>query len=276
MVRVKDGVVEEIVADKSDPVSEGAVCLKGLASIQLLQHLARLKSPLIRAGERGQGKWREAPWDEALNGYRTSWMARGSIFSIGLVGTSVLLMVALVRGEAALVPVTAASSLVLSGLVASYPGFLMFSILDIKLWRSPLLPILMFSYSVMSGLSLLQLEDLILGVKAGLALSYALLVGTVVLVILSLVFWGNSMHWSQGSREGYVLLTRGRLRVPFVVGVVAVGLASPFLCYACLILSGSSGTLFALAGTFVSGWCVLFQVLRRQGGFPRAAELLLK
>jgi anaerobic selenocysteine-containing dehydrogenase len=66
MVRVNDGVVKEIAADRSDPVSEGAVCPKGLASIQLLQHPARLKSPFIRVGERGQGKWREASWDEAL------------------------------------------------------------------------------------------------------------------------------------------------------------------------------------------------------------------
>jgi len=185
----------------------------------------------------------------ALNGYRTSWMARGSIFSIGLVGSSVLLVAALVWGEAALVPVTAVSSLVFSGLVASYPGFLLFSVLDIRLWRSPLLPALMFSYSVMSGLSLLQLEDLILRVKPGLALSSTLLAGTVVVVILSLVFWGNSMHLSQGSREGYRFLTRGRLRIPFMLGVVTIGLASPLLCYVSLIISGSSGTLFALVGT---------------------------
>jgi len=27
----------------------------------------RLKTPLIRVGERGEGKWREATWDEALD-----------------------------------------------------------------------------------------------------------------------------------------------------------------------------------------------------------------
>jgi len=59
--------VKEITPDRSDPVSQGAVCPKGLASAQLLYHPDRLTVPLIREGPRGEGKWRESTWDEALD-----------------------------------------------------------------------------------------------------------------------------------------------------------------------------------------------------------------
>ena len=65
-VRLENGAVKEIVGDADDPVTQGALCAKALASVQLLTHPGRLRTPLVRAGERGEGKWREASWDEAL------------------------------------------------------------------------------------------------------------------------------------------------------------------------------------------------------------------
>ena len=64
---MEGGAIKQIVGDRGDPVKEGAICLRGLASVQVLYHLDRLKTPLVRAGERGEGKWREVPWDDALN-----------------------------------------------------------------------------------------------------------------------------------------------------------------------------------------------------------------
>jgi anaerobic selenocysteine-containing dehydrogenase len=66
IVRLENGAVKEILPDKDDPVSQGAICPKCIASVQLLRHPDRLKSPLIRTGARGEGKWRQASWDEAL------------------------------------------------------------------------------------------------------------------------------------------------------------------------------------------------------------------
>lgn len=42
-------------------------CLRGMAMTHLIYGPDRIKSPLIRVGERGEGKWREATWDEALD-----------------------------------------------------------------------------------------------------------------------------------------------------------------------------------------------------------------
>ncbi|MBI4594959.1 MAG: molybdopterin-dependent oxidoreductase [Candidatus Tectomicrobia bacterium] len=43
------------------------VCLRGLSSLQLLNHPDRLKYPLKRVGNRGEGKWARVTWDEALD-----------------------------------------------------------------------------------------------------------------------------------------------------------------------------------------------------------------
>lgn len=45
----------------------GALCAKGTAGIALRNDTERPRQPLIRAGARGEGKWREASWEEALD-----------------------------------------------------------------------------------------------------------------------------------------------------------------------------------------------------------------
>jgi anaerobic selenocysteine-containing dehydrogenase len=52
--------------DPQSPVNEGGLCIKGQAALELLHHPDRLKYPLKRTGERGEGHWQQIPWDEAL------------------------------------------------------------------------------------------------------------------------------------------------------------------------------------------------------------------
>ncbi|MBX7131082.1 MAG: molybdopterin-dependent oxidoreductase [Fimbriimonadaceae bacterium] len=42
-------------------------CLRGMSMTHMIYGPDRVKKPLIRVGERGEGKWREASWDEALD-----------------------------------------------------------------------------------------------------------------------------------------------------------------------------------------------------------------
>ena len=44
-----------------------SLCAKGVAGASQLYDSQRLVTPLIRAGKRGENKWREASWDEALS-----------------------------------------------------------------------------------------------------------------------------------------------------------------------------------------------------------------
>lgn len=67
LVTVEDGVVTKIMPDPDSPLSRGRMCAKGLAGVELLYSPDRLKYPMIRAGKRGEGKWRRATWDEALD-----------------------------------------------------------------------------------------------------------------------------------------------------------------------------------------------------------------
>ena len=46
---------------------DGALCAKGTAGQALLEDHERPQQPLIRVGDRGAGRWREASWAEALD-----------------------------------------------------------------------------------------------------------------------------------------------------------------------------------------------------------------
>ena len=68
LVHVKDGKVTKVEGDHDHPWSRGFICVKGRAQPQYLYHPDRLKYPLRRSGNRGDGKWERISWDEALDG----------------------------------------------------------------------------------------------------------------------------------------------------------------------------------------------------------------
>ena len=66
-VAIEDGVIVKVrPADFPDQADRGA-CLKGLNTHQIVYHPDRLRYPMKRTGERGEGKWQRVTWDEALN-----------------------------------------------------------------------------------------------------------------------------------------------------------------------------------------------------------------
>lgn len=66
LVYVKEGKVIKVTGNPSSPVTKGTLCPKGLASRHMLYNPGRIKYPMKRAGERGEGKWQRISWDEAL------------------------------------------------------------------------------------------------------------------------------------------------------------------------------------------------------------------
>ena len=64
-VELKDGLIANISPNRNAPF--GALCIRGNAATEVVYSPDRLKKPLIRTGERGEGKFREAKWDEALD-----------------------------------------------------------------------------------------------------------------------------------------------------------------------------------------------------------------
>jgi anaerobic selenocysteine-containing dehydrogenase len=65
---VKNGKIVKWVRDESGVApSEPCRLFKGRFNGEILSHPDRLKYPLKRVGERGEGKWERISWDEALN-----------------------------------------------------------------------------------------------------------------------------------------------------------------------------------------------------------------
>lgn len=74
VVKLEDGKVVAVEGDTEHPRSQGAICVKGLASVEFLYHPDRLKYPLKRVGEKGEGKWQRITWDEALSRTAEEWI----------------------------------------------------------------------------------------------------------------------------------------------------------------------------------------------------------
>lgn len=64
---VKDGKISKIYGNKAVPMNAGTCCAKGAAGQQLVYSPYRLKYPMIRVGERGEGKFKRVTWDEAID-----------------------------------------------------------------------------------------------------------------------------------------------------------------------------------------------------------------
>jgi len=64
---VENGRIIKVEGDKDNPLNEGVLCPRGLALLEYLYHPDRLKHPMKRLGERGEGKWLDISWDEALD-----------------------------------------------------------------------------------------------------------------------------------------------------------------------------------------------------------------
>jgi anaerobic selenocysteine-containing dehydrogenase len=64
VVSTRDGRVMNIEGDPHHPISEGTLCSKGAAGIQVVNNDRRLKKVLYRAP--GGKKWEEKSWDWAL------------------------------------------------------------------------------------------------------------------------------------------------------------------------------------------------------------------
>ncbi len=66
LARVVDGKVVKIEGNPMHPINRGTLCMKGYAGLQFLYHPERIKGPMKRAGEKGEGKWQPITWDEAI------------------------------------------------------------------------------------------------------------------------------------------------------------------------------------------------------------------
>lgn len=65
-VRVVGDVAVKIGGNHQNPSNQGRTCPKGQVGLQLLYNPDRVRAPLKRVGERGEGRWQAISWDEAI------------------------------------------------------------------------------------------------------------------------------------------------------------------------------------------------------------------
>ncbi|HJW84627.1 MAG TPA: molybdopterin-dependent oxidoreductase, partial [Anaerolineae bacterium] len=65
--KVRDGKVVKLEGNPYHPHSKGRLCARGQSGIMNAYDPDRIKYPLIRIGARGEGRFRRATWDEALD-----------------------------------------------------------------------------------------------------------------------------------------------------------------------------------------------------------------
>ena len=65
---MEDGKIRKLEsADYPGDPTARSICLKGLSNGRVVYHPDRLKYPLKRVGDRGEGKWQRITWDEAFD-----------------------------------------------------------------------------------------------------------------------------------------------------------------------------------------------------------------
>ena len=91
IVGVKDNKIVRVKGNPDGLLNKGYVCPKGLASPDRLAHPDRLKHPLKRVGKRGEGKWAQISWQEALsetaenlNKIKEKYGAKAVAFGVGM------------------------------------------------------------------------------------------------------------------------------------------------------------------------------------------------
>ncbi|MAU08324.1 MAG: transcriptional initiation protein Tat [Anaerolineaceae bacterium] len=67
IAKIKGGRVVKLDGNPEHPHSRGHLCVRGQSGLMNTYDPDRVLKPLIRVGKRGEGKFREASWDEALD-----------------------------------------------------------------------------------------------------------------------------------------------------------------------------------------------------------------
>src|SRR5215207_3025847 len=63
---IRMGLAKKLEGNPEDAISQGKLCARGQAAIQVTYHPDRLDKPRKRTGERGSGQYAEITWEEAI------------------------------------------------------------------------------------------------------------------------------------------------------------------------------------------------------------------
>ncbi|MBN1655201.1 MAG: molybdopterin-dependent oxidoreductase [Deltaproteobacteria bacterium] len=67
LAKVKQGRLVRIEGNPDHPRNKGRLCARGTGGRHLVEDPDRLRTPLLRTGDRGEGRWKPISWDQALD-----------------------------------------------------------------------------------------------------------------------------------------------------------------------------------------------------------------
>ena len=67
IVQTVNGEVQKVDGNPADPKSRGMLCARGQGGVSFINDPDRLQAPMMRAGARGEGKFEEVSWGQALD-----------------------------------------------------------------------------------------------------------------------------------------------------------------------------------------------------------------
>lgn len=218
--------------------------------------------------------WRTIP--PFSNGWKTSWFARGIIFSI-LFGTFVFLQ--LVTSYLLIwniifwdfLPALDILFKVLAGisafLIGIYSGFIMNYVKGIPFWNSALLPVVLMIGGVLDGFALLMAIAMT-PAGAGIDKHVVELLSSILLVtniFFIAVYLLSATYVGAAARVSVTRLLRGNLAFVFWTGVIVLGMLIPLVISLPALISGEvSGSLLLIVaiishtiGAFALKYCIL-------------------
>lgn len=202
----------------------------------------------------------------ALANLRRSWISRGALsvfFFLAFACLALFSRWSSPQSQLALALEAVASLFAVIAML--YPGLVLSSYASIPSWNSPMVPLLFFLSSWITGLAGEWLVLLALGATRDLAPALALGLLLFPITLLCLLIHLSAMaRGGAALREAYRLLVRGSLSRWFLGGAVAMGLLLPLLLAAgglinleWLEFSALLSSLFALAGGFLFRYSIL-------------------
>jgi thiosulfate reductase / polysulfide reductase chain A len=67
LVEAEDGRPTRFIGDLDNPTAAGKLCIKATPTLELHDHPDRLNHVLKRVGRRGEGRWEQIEWDQAMD-----------------------------------------------------------------------------------------------------------------------------------------------------------------------------------------------------------------
>jgi formate-dependent nitrite reductase membrane component NrfD len=186
---------------------------------------------------------------------QTSWISRGTICITLLVGLGGLHVLAVLAGAGGTIGETALASAsgVAAVIVMVYTGFVLSPSPAIPFWNSAFFPMIFLAYSLLAGVDILVLGSLAgLGGDAPLAGLERIQLGLAIVILVMLAsHLSVSAHAGPAARASIAELVRGRLRWPFLGGVIVMGLVVPIAISWPLVVLGGPPLTAIVAGLSV-------------------------